>query len=639
MGSRIRPILPLVVAVALAATFAMQPVAAWAVEAYITTPLATGYPWQGEPQTDGAWLAYRRSTPLELNSYSDIVLTNLDAETTVTIGAGDNASQRNPDVSQGMVVYDQQKGSAHTVWSWSQGDGTRQLTATATADSEPRISGNLIAWVDHATGTVRYRDARAQGTVPGSANVTHMDVDRGRIFWSEAFVTQTVRVFEPGIDSMSKLVYTAPVGDDIDSVNAYGDYLAMTVKHGSHPSAVRVHTASTALMSVGAGRYPALFGTWMAYEAGNSGGDIRGGEPGPGGFPLLASSADSETAPTVYARRVVYQRLVEAFDADVYSVHISPIADRTEGPDRYKTAVATSKRYFERAENAVLCTGQNFPDALAAAPLARVLGGPLLLTKSSAVSSETIAELLRLGVKQVYLIGGETVISDDVRIQLVNAGIPNSKRVWGDDRYATSAQIALELAAHVTPDHPVRSAFYACGENFPDALALGPVAAGAMSPIMLVKHDQLPKSVSDVIYALDLDTYGIVAGGKDVVSDHVYNHIFGAHLSSTHMERWEGPDRYATATAVLEGGRKHHWVDLDTVGFATGTNFPDALGGGAALGHYGGALLLTKKASVPASVSSWVSANAYGIGRIDVFGGPDVVTDGVKNTIHSALAH
>ncbi len=98
------------------------------------------------------------------------------------------------------------------------------------------------------------------------------------------------------------------------------------------------------------------------------------------------------------------------------------------------------------------------------------------------------------------------------------------------------------------------------------------------------------------------------------------------------IERWSGDDRYATAIDVIENGVANRWIDLDTVGVATGRNFPDALGGGAALGHYGGPLLLVKE-TVPSSVSSWVKANKHAIGRMDIFGGSDVVPDSAKSSL------
>ena len=89
--------------------------------------------------------------------------------------------------------------------------------------------------------------------------------------------------------------------------------------------------------------------------------------------------------------------------------------------------------------------------------------------------------------------------------------------------------------------------------------------------------------------------------------------------------------------AAVENGLAARLIDLDTLGVATGLNFPDALGGGSALGWYGSPLLLTRDTSVPESVLTFLADHEYEIGRVDVFGGSDVVSDAVKSTIGGKL--
>ena len=60
------------------------------------------------------------------------------------------------------------------------------------------------------------------------------------------------------------------------------------------------------------------------------------------------------------------------------------------GTDRYDTArLAALAAFPTGATNAVLASGQNFPDGLAAADLAGALGAPLLLTPSAALDADT----------------------------------------------------------------------------------------------------------------------------------------------------------------------------------------------------------------------------------------------------------
>ncbi|MBN2847000.1 MAG: cell wall-binding repeat-containing protein [Coriobacteriia bacterium] len=79
------------------------------------------------------------------------------------------------------------------------------------------------------------------------------------------------------------------------------------------------------------------------------------------------------------------------------------------------------------------------------------------------------------------------------------------------------------------------------------------------------------------------------------------------------------------------------WIDLDTLGFATGLDFPDALGGGAALGYYGSGLLLTRADALPEVVDTFLADHEYEIGRADMFGGTTVVSESVKSAVYDAL--
>jgi hypothetical protein len=98
--------------------------------------------------------------------------------------------------------------------------------------------------------------------------------------------------------------------------------------------------------------------------------------------------------------------------------------------------------------------------------------------------------------------------------------------------------------------------------------------------------------------------------------------------------RLAGPNRYETARAVIDEGIKNRWIDLDTLGIATGTSFPDALSGGAALGYCGSPIMLTSGTSLSGATSAFLSAHEYEIGRVEVFGG----TSTVSSTVYNAVA-
>ncbi|MCK0110841.1 cell wall-binding repeat-containing protein [Ornithinimicrobium sp. F0845] len=86
---------------------------------------------------------------------------------------------------------------------------------------------------------------------------------------------------------------------------------------------------------------------------------------------------------------------------------------RLSGANRYETAVSISDSFATVGGGTVyLATGQDFPDALAAAPVAGLQGAPILLMpRSDALPNSTRDELLRLDPGRVVILGGEGVIT------------------------------------------------------------------------------------------------------------------------------------------------------------------------------------------------------------------------------------
>lgn len=154
---------------------------------------------------------------------------------------------------------------------------------------------------------------------------------------------------------------------------------------------------------------------------------------------------------------------------------------------------------------------------------------------------------------------------------------PSIQRVSGLDRYATAAAIS-----RVQFPSGAEDVFLATGENFADALAVGPVAAG-FAPVLLTAKDRLPDATRQELQRLRPRSL-IVVGGPAAISDAVYD-----EASSFASEVFEvaGETRYDTAVALS--------VVFDNpfaVYLASGVSFPDALSGGALAGVVGAPVLL-----------------------------------------------
>ncbi|KKI90650.1 hypothetical protein WQ54_21995 [Bacillus sp. SA1-12] len=252
--------------------------------------------------------------------------------------------------------------------------------------------------------------------------------------------------------------------------------------------------------------------------------------------------------------------------------------ERLAGDDRYDTAVKISQDgWFDgEAETAVLATGANFPDALSATPLAYRYNAPLLLTRQASLPSVVKNELIRLGVSQVFIVGGTNAISADVERQVKNMGIKVT-RLSGSDRYATSVKIADEIGADAG------SVVVATGSNFADALSIAPIAAQLEMPILLSRKDSVPGSVTTFMNNWNVEK-SYVIGGVNAISD-------AAAKKLTGWQRISGADRYATNSKIIDTFIDD--IDPFYTYFATGTNYPDALAGSALAAQYFSPVILT----------------------------------------------
>jgi len=304
--------------------------------------------------------------------------------------------------------------------------------------------------------------------------------------------------------------------------------------------------------------------------------------------------------------------------------------DRTYGADRYSTAIAISSANFPDSSvtTAVVATGKAFPDALSASALAGVYGSPILLVRDSVTASLT-AELDRLGVQDVVIVGGESAVPAGIATAL--AADYGVSRVQGSDRYATSAAIASRVES-LTGD--VNRAFFARGDSFADALAVSPFAYNRTVPVLLVRPTAVPPVTAAAIATLGI-TDGVIAGSESAVAAGVKTDLEG--MVSGAVVRVGGTDRYATARAVADYGVAQGWGDYSYVGLATGTNYPDALGGGPVAGMRSGVLLLTRPDVLSPVVASAITANKATIDLVDIYGSTSAVSDAVRAAVEALL--
>lgn len=272
---------------------------------------------------------------------------------------------------------------------------------------------------------------------------------------------------------------------------------------------------------------------------------------------------------------------------------------RISGGSRYSTAAEVSRQFFydpTTVDQVFIVTGSNYPDALAAAPVAARNGAPILLTDTGTLPGSTAEELARLKPSEIVVLGGVGAISDAVVNQL-SAYAGKVRRIAGNDRYATAAAVST---AFFSPGQ-VSQVFVVTGEDFPDALSVGAVAGTVGAPVLLVRPDQLPGTTRTELVRLAPTTITVV-GGTTAISDAVYDQL--ATFANS-IERIAGDSRYGTAAQVSR--RYFPAGSADRAFVVTGRNFPDALAVAPVAALEGAPLILVTDTSVPAPTAGEVA--------------------------------
>lgn len=263
------------------------------------------------------------------------------------------------------------------------------------------------------------------------------------------------------------------------------------------------------------------------------------------------------------------------------------------GMDRYLTSAQVSKNGFSSSDNVVLVSGESdaLVDGLTSTPLAASLNAPILLTKSDELPSCIIDEIDRLGAKNIYIVGGENSISNNISNKLERYYGKNVKRIDGNDRYETSIAIGEEVVKNTKNKGDV---FVVGGYGMADALSISSVSASKLSPIILTKKDGLSIDAKHFLDRNASDTY--IVGGKSQVSTDVSKDIVDIGLTT---KRLSGDTRQDTNGAVISefytNGKELY--DNEGVVFAKSedSGLVDALGAGVYAGKVKAPIVLASK--------------------------------------------
>lgn len=186
---------------------------------------------------------------------------------------------------------------------------------------------------------------------------------------------------------------------------------------------------------------------------------------------------------------------------------------RLAGSNRYQTNLKViDELKVTEGSDIYIASGRGFADALSVSGYAAADEAPVFLTSDS-LTAEALDKIAAIKPAHIYLMGGTAAVSETVEKQLKGYHIT---RLKGNNRYETAKAAAETLA-----DHEASGAVITTGDNFPDGLVAGVLAARMNVPILLVSDYHVKEA-----YAY-LEEYGIshyyVMGESGAVSNEVVN--------------------------------------------------------------------------------------------------------------------
>lgn len=323
-------------------------------------------------------------------------------------------------------------------------------------------------------------------------------------------------------------------------------------------------------------------------------------------------------------------------------------------------------------KDVVIARDDDYPDALAAGPMADVLNAPVLLNPTAGLNSDVKGYLAdqasTSGILVVHLLGGTSALSQSVANDIDALG-PNVEvvRHQGADRYQTAVGIAdftigtqfFNWLALGGPQPTFGNVYLATGNNFPDALTSGAGAANNSGVVLLTKGDAFDVNPSGQSF-----TYDFIQNLPTFVNNFFppgsfYNNtpeVFAVGgpattaaegaLGSILADTYNGVNRYETATLLAKGTFDEPFSGKNYFAVASGTNYPDGVVAGGFIANLDGPLLLSDPTDLYKAfgnptgnpyTAAYLQENANNHDLVFVFGGTGSLNQNVQSQIEDVL--
>lgn len=284
---------------------------------------------------------------------------------------------------------------------------------------------------------------------------------------------------------------------------------------------------------------------------------------------------------------------------------------RIAGYTQYDTSAQIAKQGWPNGSKwAIIVNGENFADALVAAPLAKKVNAPILLTGKDSLPSTIKQTVKDLGITDYFIVGGYSAVSKNIQIEMNSLGAMIKFRLSGNDMYETSSMVAQQFLG-------VSEIILATGNDYSDALSIASYAASKQIPILLVDKDSVDSHIfSYFVNRLKNLKTTYVIGGTGVISENVANQF-------PNPIRISGNDKYDTNLAVLKMFNDD--FNFENVFVATGNGFADALSGSVYAASQSAPILLVDK-NYDSRVAKYLNSKGNIIKNFNVLGGEAVVS-------------
>lgn len=294
---------------------------------------------------------------------------------------------------------------------------------------------------------------------------------------------------------------------------------------------------------------------------------------------------------------------------------------RIGGLNRYETSINISKKLFKNnLNNVILASATNFPDALSGSVLSAKYDAPILLVDMDLGNNTETLSYIKSNLNskgKIFLLGGTSVVPENIISTLKSWGFNNFERLGGLDRYDTNLLINNKLTINKGSNIIVANS-----KNFADSLSISGIAGSEQMPIYLTDANYMESKTLDAIKAASPSTIYII-GGNSAISPAIENTL----RSISSVIRLGGIDRYETSIKVASYFNKN----TTTATIASGLNFPDALSGSLLASKLQSPIILVNNNEEPTNQKLYIDSTK--ISNLYILGGSTAVSDFIKNRL------